>query len=428
MRIVLLQKTKRLRATSAISLNMNEENLTLHKVSGSTTCQTNFLQGQFLQHFVQDKVDHVMVRDILPPEVFAPSTAAPQILCDIELNMERNRESTVHVVLESVVIEGTEQLHNLPLSFLTKRSVPYFYSNEINSRSVLWPEDEGEISTLCEQEKVQNFLRSNQDDRFELFPSFLFIDQGLLSCRLHFRNQNKAWVSLPFWVQKEAPRLNKQMRLGLPGRRHVSMAEYPIVTWELRNPGPTDIYLKWQNQKSPLHITPAYRYGNKPLAAFQEFAFQGQWQISGPTLHRSEKPNSWIYRLSPGEVATITLESEGLLKCPMGTLDGRMTEVPPNKPCAAHHSNLLHGYRYTIENFPTLWINQFATDSEETWQSLALNPSQYYQVESVYEFWVANKDVQRWCPGQIQINNPQVGEAFAHINSGIQGFLSCKRF
>ena len=446
----------------------------LESFSGQTQIQSiDLLPVEGISNETEIKnTDFLVVKDILPPEVFAPSSQIPtEVLCDFDIQVFNNKNQKIaSILIKEIHIDNIETYsdYDLVLRELagsTKDKPLYLHREDIEDLKITMPTEKGYGFTLCEDSKrVLSF--DKEDGSMKVLPiaSFfddkLFGDKNFVSCRLVFHQEApaKTWVSDSFLIQNKKPQITYRYKQNNGWRDYDGWQwfEQTIGVLTISNEGDNTVYLQIPNNLTTImDILSIYSHSSNEMHYGSEITgFTVRWMIR-EALSEAEKSESHsIYPLDPGRSIHFSLKTENGFGClpfvhssvltnnkpelfpPEQQLDSisfenmRMTMLRAIGINIIEKCNELYkfsGFLYRLHKFPEIAYNLFTDQNYEQWQTLPLETTFPIQHNEHSYQWVPDDSMRNQdehCHGNSFQRN---FDKFPRVNTAFQQWFRCDK-
>lgn len=438
-----LKKIKTIDIKSSFSVDFGQSQTQDNYSQVKSSCWNNFLDNHFNTAIVDNRKP-LIIKDILPVEVFTPSSSGPhpELFCDFEISPVRNNEQKggdSKIFLKEIEITNIENYSNFELPFEKEKNPGkffYFQKKDIQNIRFTFPIDRGQIFTLCEEKgKVHPFEKQILEMSL-LFDEKLFESDNLLLCRFVIRQQipEIKWITEAFFIQGEEPKITYQYRHNYTGNRTNERNNQKMGLLTLSNESPEEVYLQISRLSTTINIMGVYSsFSQKNINhSSNQLDLNAFWTVENKTpIKKGNEKLPHIYKLETGESMDISLRTQDHFLCNQG--EPLTTITQRNQPVSMGIENnfgskfhdiqensfetpmeikthncktlfYLSGFLYHLQGFPKITFNLFQTMEYQKWQSFPLEKVLKPQYNGKFSQWVPNYQFAHQCPG-LEIKN-----------------------
>ena len=413
--------------------------------------------------------DFLVVKDILPPEIFAPNPESPaEILCDFDIQVFNNKNQKIaSILIKEIRIDNIETYsdYDLVLRELagnTEDKPLYLHREDLEDLKITMPTEKGYGFTLCEDSKrVLSFDKEAGSIKVLPVASFfddkLFGDKNFVSCRLVFHQEApaKTWVSDSFLIQNKKPQITYRYKYNNGQHDHDGWQwfEQTIGVLTISNEGDNTAYLQISNNlTTTMDILSIYSHSSNEMHYGSEIPdFTVRWIMSEVPSEAEKNESHSIYPLEPGRSIHFSLKTENGFRClpfvHFSVLTNNKPELfPPGEQMnsisfedmqmtmlrAIHMKNCneiykFSGFLYRLHKFPEIAYDLFTDPNHEQWQTLPLETTFPIRHNEHSYQWVPDDSMRNQdehCHGN---SFQRDFDRFPRVNTAFQQWFRCDK-
>ena len=428
-------RIKHLDVTEALPVNFNNDGFQVQ-----SSCQSNRLHN-FSTTVPIYKNQTLVIKDILPLQVFTPFKEPPQWFCDFKISLIKDHGQKINnkeILLKQIQVKGIHLYSDLklpnPLNQKTDQ-LSITHKEELVHSKLVKPIKQGNIITLCQDSSQQRVFNSLTSDVIDLFDEKIFKKSHLTLCRLVVQQPKpqKNWVSSAFFIQKEKPKLSYHYRHHYTARVNNYWGQRPLGVLTIINEGQEATDLKLLTPVTSIYVTGVYSNPSKPGENYYANTLEivGVWSVEQAPYGQSQ--DQWgLYQLKPGQSLNLSLYTDDRISCQtgepiehhgtlygLGPSDGDSNPffimpfeydgpdqallIPDHIKTKCLEKFYLSGMFYHIREFPQVHYNLFLSMNYKNWKNLYntenLQTQQSEPDHLPFSTWVPNHLARRYCPG-----------------------------
>ena len=399
-----IKDTKKVRASSSISLLFKNQATPPQNINSKVTCKTSFRQELLTRDTSIKNQSNIIIKNILPSEVFTPSDEEGRsVVCDFNLKVHFSDFSEVQITLDDVFVSETDTFVNLELDFIASDDKSYFLKDQLAAKKLDTPEEATEVRILCSQSSFKSFLNNDDVTYSELLDPSLFSESNIEKCRvyLHDEKSKKTWLSKSFYIQNESATLSYRYEYSFSTSLDWS-AINKAMTLVIKNNSDVTSYLRINTINPGTKLRPIYSDQALNIGAYyiEGFGTSGKWTLQGGILEKNNNdPTLKIYKLRPGQSMEVDLSLSSTHRCASSKLVDTWGSPLCNSPVFA-------GYNYTMSRVPIIYKSKYDDYTMDQWQRITAIPDRAQHNLEAYNIWVPNQQIHNICSGYSVIADP----------------------
>lgn len=350
---------------SSIEIRVQKSQSETHTIHFKSQCTANYLEVDVHAEIAIQNLEVVPLKDILPMEIFTPHHLTdPSLVCSISADVTIGPQFLGHVGLKQLKVKNVDTFENLNLPISTKTDSNFHYRSDTVTQNLTSPIKESKITTLCQNNRVQNYVFESTVLMETVFQDSLFEKENFEKCRIIIESPDftRKWISGNFFIQNENPDATLEISSNFKISSYFDWKNEFLFAINIKNPKNIPVYFAAQLPATSLEILPVFFQSGSDGSRGRHSTIPARWIVEGgaPSPFPSQPKEYQFFMVPPMGSARILLISDANVQCP------RLLAAPVNKDNCTYRPRLI-GALYRILNYPSIRINGFSSLQIQRW-------------------------------------------------------------